>query len=383
MIKKIALAHCAALLLTLAPQAGAQDFKNTIYVGQVSPLTGPAASIGTPLTQGSALAVRKVNRQGGVNGAKLVLIDKDDGFNPKRTVEGVQSLLADKDKPVVALINVVGSPNSGDLIAQGLLKSNDLSVVGAFTGSTSVRDMKSPLVYFVRPGVEAEAEHIINHFVTLGLERIALIHPEDTFGRDALAQVTKALTARKLPLVAVGTYLPATTDLSNAVSTMLDKKPQAIAIFATGAASAKFVTGYRERGGGAMLTTSSSTSADVLIKVVSKEYVRGVGVLQVVPPLSREAVPLVKEYLLALKQYGDPDWTPSAYGLEGYVSAKVLIAALNRVSGTPTSASMTASLTRLGALELGGFQLDFSKGRREGGQRIEIGVISSDGKLRN
>lgn len=383
MLKKIALLQCLALLMTYSIEVKAQEFKHSIYVGQVSPLTGPAASIGIPLTQGAALVVRKVNKQGGINGGKLVLIDKDDAFNPKRTVENVQNLLADKDKPVVALINVVGSPNSGDLVSQGILKSSDLSLLGAFTGSTSVRELRSPHVYFVRPGVEGEAEHIVNHFVTLGLERIALVHPEDTFGRDALAQMTKALKARKLDLAGVGTYLPATTDLSQAVSVMHEKSPQAIAIFATGAASAKFITSYRERGGGAMLTTSSSTSADHLIKAVAKEHVRGVGVLQVVPPLSKEAMPLIKEYVQALQQHGDPGWTPSAYGLEGYVTAKVLVAALSRVQGVPTASTVSQAITRLGVLDFGGMSLDFSKGRHEGAQRIEIGVIAAEGKLRN
>jgi ABC-type branched-subunit amino acid transport system substrate-binding protein len=384
MLKKIALLHFyLALLSVYYIEAKAQEFKHSIYVGQVSPLTGPAASIGIPLTQGAALVARKVNKQGGINGGKLVLIDKDDAFDPKRTIEHVQSLLAEKSKPVVALINVVGSPNSGDLVSQGILKTNDLSLVGAFTGSTSVREMKSPHVYFIRPGVEGEAEHIVNHFVTLGLERIALVHPEDTFGRDALAQMTKALKARKLDLAGVGTYAPATTDVSRAVSVMIEKSPQAIAIFATGAASAKFIASFRERGGGAMLTTSSSTSGDHLIKALAKEQSRGVGVLQVVPPLYKVAVPLVKEYLQALQQHGEPGWTPSAYGLEGYATAKVLVTALSRVQGAPTASNVSQAMSRLGVVDLGGMSLDFSKGRLEGAQRVEIGVIASEGRLRN
>jgi ABC-type branched-subunit amino acid transport system substrate-binding protein len=281
------LAHCAQ----------AQDFKGNIYIGQISPLSGPAASIGVPLTQGAAVMVRKVNSKGGVGGSRLVLLDKDDGFLAKRTMEGAQDLLANKSKPIVALLNVVGSPNSGDLISNDVLKGHDLSLVGAFTGSTSVRAMKSPNVYFVRAGVAGEAERIVNHFVTLGIDRIALLHPEDTFGRDALEQMRIALAARKLELTAVGTYLPATTEMDKAVRTILDKKPQAVAIFATGAAAAKFIAAFRSTGSAGdsvMLTTSSSTSADYLISKLPLQQVRGVGVLQAVLPLSKSEVPIVK-----------------------------------------------------------------------------------------
>ncbi|MDM7950548.1 ABC transporter substrate-binding protein [Hydrogenophaga sp.] len=383
MFKMLVRCGIAALLAVLGSGATAQDPKKPIYVGQVSPLTGPASSVGVPLTRGASLLVRKVNANGGINGSTLKLLDKDDGFDPKRTVGAVTELLADKERPIVALINVVGSSQNGDLVSQGLLASNDLNIVGAFTGSTSVRALKSPHLYFVRPGVEDEANHIIAHFIALGIDRVALVHPEDTFGRDALAKVTQALASRKLTLVGAGTYQPATTDVKGAVATMLERKPQAIAIFATGAAAAKFITSYREQGGGAMLTTSSSTSADHLLKALPKELSRGVGILQVVPPTYKVALPLVSEYLEALRVHGDPGWAPSAYGLEGFLAAKVLIAAIRRVPGTPTRASVSSALASQGTLDLGGIRLDFSKARREGARYLEIGVLSSDGKLRN
>ena len=125
------------------------------------------------------------------------------------------------------------------------MKARDLSLVGAFTGSTIVRAMKSPNVYFVRADVAGEAERIVNHFVTLGIDSIALLHPEDTLGGDALEQMRIALAARKSELTAVGTYLPATTEMDKVVRTILDKKPQAIAIFATGAAAAKYIAAFR------------------------------------------------------------------------------------------------------------------------------------------
>jgi hypothetical protein len=139
MFKMLVRCGIAALLAVLGSGATAQDPKKPIYVGQVSPLTGPASSVGVPLTQGASLLVRKVNANGGINGSTLKLLDKDDGFDPKRTVGAVTELLADKERPIVALINVVGSSQNGDLVSQGLLASNDLSIVGAFTGSTRPR----------------------------------------------------------------------------------------------------------------------------------------------------------------------------------------------------------------------------------------------------
>ena len=353
--------------------------QKVLYVGQVAPLSGPAASIGLPVTQATHAYFRRINENGGVANHKIVLIDKDDGFKPDRTMLEVKGLLA--DKPMIALINVIGAPNNGDLVTSGLLENNSLPVVGAFTGATSVRALKSPYMYFVRASVADEARKMVEQLNTLGITRIGLVHANDAFGIDAKGHVEAALVKQKRKLVGVGSYEPATADVSAAVAALKSNDTQAILIFGTGAAAAKFVVEYRKAGGGAMLVANSSTSPEVLAKNAGADFARGVGLAQVVP--SKITIPVVREYMDTLKRYGDAGWTASPYGLEGFLAAKLLAEGLRRSGPVPTKETLVRALSRIGQFDAGGITLDYSHGSREGLKTVDIGIMGSTGKLMN
>jgi ABC-type branched-subunit amino acid transport system substrate-binding protein len=378
----MALKHLiAAAALAWAACATAQQAK-TLYVGQVSPLSGPAASIGQPVTQATHAYFRRINQNGGINGYRVELLDRDDGFLPERTMQEVKNLLA--DKPLVALVNIIGAPNNGDLVSTGLLDQNKIPVVGAFTGATSVRARKSPHMYFVRAGVADEARKMLAQMGSLGMSRIGLVHANDAFGKDAREHVESTLAAQKRKLVAQASYEPATIDVAPAVAALRAAEPQAILIFGTGPAAAKFVVEYRKNGGGAMLVANSSTSPDVLAKNAGDEYARGVGLSQAVPSLSKSAtIPVIAEYLDTLKRYGDPQWKPSPYGLEGFLAAKLLAEGMRRAGPTITRESLGSALARIGQFNAGGITLDYSNGSREGLKTVDIGIMDRQGRLMN
>jgi ABC-type branched-subunit amino acid transport system substrate-binding protein len=369
-----------ALLVSWAALAGAQPTK-TVYVAQVSPLTGPAASIGLPVTQATHAYFRRVNASGGINGHNVTVLDRDDGFKAERTVEEVKTLIA--DKRVVALANIVGAPNNGDLLSAGLLEQNGIALVGAFTGATSVRAMKSPHMYFVRASVADEARKMVAQLNTLGIKRIALVRANDAFGSDAKDRVEAALAVENRTLVAEARYEPTTIDVGPAVHAVRQADPQAILVFATGPAAAKFVVEYRKAGGSAMLVANSSTSPDLLAKNAGNEYARGVGLAQVVPPLSKTTIPVVAEYLETLKRYGDSSWQPSPYGLEGFLAAKFLAEGMRHAGSNITRESLNRALARVGQFDAGGMMLDYSKGSREGLKTVDIGIMGSQGRLVN
>lgn len=352
-----------------------------IAIGQVAPLSGPAASIGLPLTQAAHAYFNRVNAEGGINCHRIDLVDRDDGFDPRRTVDHVQSLL--DEKPVVALLNIVGAPNNGDLITQNLLGKNDISVVGAFTGATSVRAKKSPLMFFVRASVADEAKKMVMQVRSLGMTSIALVYANDAFGKDAKAHVESALVATGSQLVGAASYEPGTADSSGAATALRKLNPQAILIFATGPATAKFVTEYRRTGGGGLLIANSSTSPDVLARLAGHSA-GGVGLAQVVPSLSRTSIPVVKEYLDTLQRFGEKDWKPSPYGLEGFIASKLLAEAIRRAGPSPSRTTVTRALALLDRFDAGGLVLDYSNGSREGLRSVDVGILSAtSGRLVN
>src|SRR5262245_4994275 len=82
---------------------------DAIKLGTVMPLSGPAAVIGAPLTQGMQVYFDKVNAAGGVDGHKVELVAKDDAYDPTKTVAQATELLQ-KDQ-VFATVGQAGTPN--------------------------------------------------------------------------------------------------------------------------------------------------------------------------------------------------------------------------------------------------------------------------------
>src|SRR6476619_4941945 len=62
-----------------ADNGGRKDASGPLKLGEILPQTGKLSSIGPPMIKGVAMAIRDINAAGGVNGADVQLIEKDDG----------------------------------------------------------------------------------------------------------------------------------------------------------------------------------------------------------------------------------------------------------------------------------------------------------------
>jgi ABC-type branched-subunit amino acid transport system substrate-binding protein len=79
-----------------------------IVIGITVPLTGPLAAFGA-IPQGMTVYFDKVNAAGGVDGHNVVLISKDDAYDPNKTPPLVTELI-EQDKMMASLLQV-GTPN--------------------------------------------------------------------------------------------------------------------------------------------------------------------------------------------------------------------------------------------------------------------------------
>ena len=77
-------------------------------VGGHFPLTGPAAPGYSEIPQAIDAYFKYVNANGGVNGRKLKMIARDDGYNPTNTVKVTKQLVL-QDK-VFAMLGGLGTP---------------------------------------------------------------------------------------------------------------------------------------------------------------------------------------------------------------------------------------------------------------------------------
>ena len=63
----------------------------TILFGQVAAFEGPASALGLGMREGITAAFAEANETGGVNGRRLELVSRDDGYEPAKSAEATSA----------------------------------------------------------------------------------------------------------------------------------------------------------------------------------------------------------------------------------------------------------------------------------------------------
>lgn len=245
-----ALAACSlfASPAQAAPVPGVTDTEVTI--GITGPLSGPAAAWGTIALASEAYA-KYVNEHGGVNGRKLKIVIKDDGYNPGRAVANFNEM---KDS-VFAVLGTVGTAvlnANKDLVAEaGLPLVYPLGNVQVFAKQPKA---KVRTVFQVYPVYSDETDFLTQQAVKLEhVKKLGFFGQNDDYGKEGLEGVKKAV--QKLPGVKLtGEVFYEITDreLGTHALKMKESGAEAVILYGTPVQSANMVkemakVGYRPK----------------------------------------------------------------------------------------------------------------------------------------
>lgn len=169
----------------------------TITVGILTPLSGPVAIIGKPLTSGMEAWFDHVNDSGGLNGFKINFKDneKDNLYTPTK-----HSQLYSQIQPNVAMIaQSLGSPTTAAIEQQAV--SDNILLGTAAQDSEFVLD-----VHNINIGSPYNIDDVnsIDYIVNkLGKKdaKIGVIYQNDSYGKPALKGVEAGLSANGLTAV--------------------------------------------------------------------------------------------------------------------------------------------------------------------------------------
>jgi branched-chain amino acid transport system substrate-binding protein len=351
-----------------------------IVIAQTVPLTGVAAESGNGLVLGTKIYFDHINSAGGVNGQKIVHIVKDDGYTIENTVKNTKDFIA--DPRIIALTGFYGTDNVTELLKQGLFDKTPLSIVGVSSGARLLREPLNPHIFHIRASYAEEIEVLVQHMAGLGTKRVAVFYEENPFGEAGLRAAEDAVKKRNLILVARATYEPHTTDVVNAVKDVLASNADAVIMISIAQPAAAFMKRFRAGGGRGLLFSISTATLDGLLKAAdSPVQLQGLGISQVLPFPYRATLPVVSEYQALMEKYAPKD-TPYSYSsMEGFLNAKVLVAALKKAGPKPTRASVNKALANLGEYDTGGYPVTFSPTNHVGSKFVELTVISKTGVL--
>jgi branched-chain amino acid transport system substrate-binding protein len=372
LIKKTFAALCASSIVALA-SAG------EVTVGTVAGITGPNSSTGA---EGIALVsgvINMVNAHGGINGNTIKVVIKDDQYDPRKTPALVEEAIV-KDN-AVALFSAVGTANAIAIMKSGILNKTNVPLVGVFSGADVIRGPGSEQIFHTRATYTDEIMKISRLVATLGLTRVAVLYQDDGFGAGINQSIAKAAEAFKLEVVNKTPYKAGDTDLSSQAKQIIASKPQAIFLMGVPDAVIRFMKAYDAPTGAAQIYTLSFMPAKTLAEAVGEKRVRGMGISQVVPNPEKTTLPLAKDFQAFLKSPYGKGIKSNATNFESYMNTRLVLEAVRLAGPNPTPEKVTKALTSMNGVQLGGYPINFSQTNRSGSHYLDIGVVSSNGRL--
>jgi branched-chain amino acid transport system substrate-binding protein len=350
---------------------------DTILFGQAAALEGPSSALGQGMRQGILAAFAEINAEGGVHGRKLKLVSRDDGYDPDRSVAETLKLI-EKDK-IFALIGAVGTPTAVATVP--ISSAKNVPFIGPFTGAEFLRAPELHNVVNIRASYSAEAEAWIKHLTEdLRFTKIAIFYQDDSFGRDGLAGVKRALDRRGMELTAEGTFERNTRAVGAALRTLKRAEPEAIVMVGTYGPCAEFIKLAHKSGFNPTFVNISFVGANALAKELGAEG-KGVIVSQVVPFPWDASLKVVADYQAAEKAL-DPNLTPDFVSLEGYLSGRLVAAALEMTGPDPTRADMLRIINEVGRFDISGDIVTFGPRMQEAPPKVFLTVIQPDGTFK-
>ena len=351
--------------------------QDRILFGQSAAFTGPAAELGTGMRLGIEAAFAEANREGGVRGRRLELLSLDDAYEPETAVVNTQKLIGEHG--VFALIGAVGTPTSRS--ATPVAAAAGIPYVAPFTGAAFLRSPELTNVVNLRASYDQETEEMVERLIRdLGIDRIAVMYQDDSFGRAGYRGVRAALERRSMKPVSTGVYPRNTTAVKTGLLDIRKTDPGAVILVGAYQPVAAFIRWARHTGFDPVFVTISFVGSNALVNELGKGGA-GVIVTQVVPFPAGDTPPVVGRYGRALAAH-DPDAVPGFVSFEGYLAGRLAIAALERCGAEVARSSFVEVLRDAEPINLDGFELRYGKNDNQGSDVVFLTMIDVGGRYR-
>ena len=341
-----------------------------IRIGTTFDNSGVEKANGSGLFLGSSAYFDALNKAGGINGSKVELVMKDDGFKPD--VSKANALALAEDPAVLAILHPLGTRQTAAVIDA----VPGLAVVGPNTGTVALRKKPSPNAFWVRANYDQEIERLVAQASSVGQTRIGLVHPKDPLGQSLLAGFTAAMARHKIEPVVIATT-PGTTsmEVDPAAKEIAKASPQIVIVGLAGTAAA-FIKALRAAGGNSTIYGISISAGSIF---GMGDQAHGVGFsIPVLSPFAARSE-LVRRYQADMLAAGHKTFSLSS--MEGYVDACVLAEGMRRAGSSLNRASLIAGLERIEGWDAGGMRFNFSRGNHEGSTFVDVAIIGGGGRL--
>jgi branched-chain amino acid transport system substrate-binding protein len=200
--------------------AGAAE---TIKIGAILSVTGPASFLGAPEARTLEMLVADTNRKGGILGRKVELIVKDSGASPEKAFSFAKQLI--EEEKVFAII---GPSTSGETMKiKGLAEEGRTILMSCAAAEVIV----NPVAKYVFKTPQKDSDAVLMIFQQMKkmkVSKIGVLSSNTGFGQAGKAQIEALAPKNGITIVANEVYDKAASDLTAEVTKLKAANVEAI-----------------------------------------------------------------------------------------------------------------------------------------------------------
>ena len=265
MLSKLFKQTVIAASLMLA--AGAALAADTIKIGSVLSVSGPAAFLGDPELKTLQMYIEKINAEGGVLGRKLELVHYDDGSDAAKA-NGFTKRLIESDKVDV----LIGGTTTGATMAMAPLVERASLPFISLAGGVVIIDPVKKWVFKTPHTDRMAAEKVFEDMKKRGISKVGLLSETSGFGASGRKESQIVAAKYGITLVADETYGPKDTDITAQLTRIKGAAGvQAVFVFGLGQGPAVATKNYGQLGMTALpMYQSHGVASNEYLKLAGK-----------------------------------------------------------------------------------------------------------------
>jgi len=341
----LSVVFCLVLLLPVfgeGQQEGTPGVsEDEIFIGSTQALSGPVASIGTPLAEGMQAYFAHVNKEGGIHGRKVNLKVADDQFDPSSTTTLTRRMV-ERDG-VFAMVGSLGSPNV--LAVMDYLNDRGVPFVYQGGGATELAVPPKEYVFPFQPNYLLEGNLMVNYMVEeLGHKRLGVLYRAAEDGQDAYDSMMETIEMYPdAEIVEAISVESGDTDFSTAISRFESANVDGVMTVLFRPQSDQFLEQAYEFGLTEPTKLLTYANADqTLIDALGAEVMENVqSMAWVLADFDNPDFPPWQWYA---DYVGEEGAVPNAYGVAGMVAAEIFTEAARRAGEDLTREALVDAL---------------------------------------
>jgi branched-chain amino acid transport system substrate-binding protein len=320
----------AALAFAVHAQAA-----EPIKVGLSGPFTGGSSSMGVSMRDGVKLAVAEVNKNGGVLGRPIQLIERDDEAKNELGVQIAQELI--NKEHVVATLGFI---NTGVALAsQRFYEEAEIPVINnvatgtAITGQFKKPDYDNNYIFRTSAYDTIQAGMMVDEAIkNRGYKKVAILADSTNYGQLGREDLEKALDKAGVKAVAVEKFNIKDVDMTAQLLRAKESGAEALLCYGIGPELAQIANGRAKLGWNVPMITAWPSSMQSFLDIAGAN---GNGVMMPQTFIEDMTLPKRKAFLEAYyKTYGVTKIPTPVAGAQGYDSVLLLAAAIKQAGST-------------------------------------------------